>query len=268
MMNYLHDIRPFRVICAVLFTVVLCVMSTTAKAESDEEIVFVDQQANLPTTSVDDIHPTSVVDDKHQALPSSLDETLDVAYRALVRDHHDFAARAYQKVLQQDRRNLDAMLGMLVLAHKKNDVSDIQHWGEMILRLNPHETTARLAILNIQSDSGDVISKQNKIKNLLLIAPENAYLHANLADSYAEKNDWSLAQEAYFNASKLAPNHPAYALNLAISLDHLGKPALALDQYKRSLHLAENLGIVWDEKELILSRIKALTSIKVQAQQR
>ena len=50
---------------------------------------------------------------------------------------------------------------------------------------------------------------------------------------------WAAAQQAFFDAYRLNTANPDYALNLAISLDHIGQYETALDYYKAALDLSD-----------------------------
>jgi len=92
---------------------------------------------------------------------------------------------------------------------------------------------------------------------MLAQQPEAANLHAALGNLYATQNQWPLAQAAYFNASRYAPNSADYAFNLAVSLDHLGKPGLALAQYQRALELLNNSGDALGASNLDKAQLEA-----------
>ena len=46
------------------------------------------------------------------------------------------------------------------------------------------------------------------------------------------------AQSAYFKALELDGTNPDYAYNLAISLEHIGQPSIALTYYRLAFELA------------------------------
>lgn len=68
---------------------------------------------------------------------------------------------------------------------------------------------------------------------------------------------WPQARQAFFEAHRLAPAHPGYALNLAISLDRLGRSEQALHYYHLALDLAERNGADFDAAP-VARRIGAL----------
>ena len=68
---------------------------------------------------------------------------------------------------------------------------------------------------------------------------------------------WPQARQAFFEAHRLAPAHPGYALNLAISLDRLGRSEQALHYYHLALDLADQNGADFDAAP-VARRIGAL----------
>ena len=69
---------------------------------------------------------------------------------------------------------------------------------------------------------------------------------------------WTSAQSAYFEASKLAPHNADYAFNLAVSLEQMRKPHLALEQYQRALALLNQSGATSPDRLTLETRIQAL----------
>ena len=57
---------------------------------------------------------------------------------------------------------------------------------------------------------------------------------------------WNEAQAAYFEAQRLETDSPDYAFNLAISLERIQQPHLALEYYQRALKLAQTKAAAFD----------------------
>lgn len=203
---------------------------------------------------------------KHQAVtliskaPSlGVDPTLLEAYQALTRGDNATAQQQYRQVLQRDVRNVDALLGMAVIAQKQSRDADAAGWYQKVLEIEPRNTIALSGITGAgQPASNDPIGAESRIKNMLAQQPDAAHLHAALGNNYAEQNQWASAQEAYFNASRLAPNNADYAFNLAISLEQMGKSNLALKQYQRTLELLNKSGATSPDRATLEARINVL----------
>jgi tetratricopeptide (TPR) repeat protein len=189
--------------------------------------------------------------------PPSIDPTLVSAYQAFTRGQDSAAQQLYRQVLQKDVRNIDALLGMAAIAQRQGRNADAAGWFQKVLEIEPRNTIAQSAMIDSQVES-DSISTESRLKNMLALQPEAAHLYATLGNLYAEQNQWSLAQEAYFNASRYAPGNADYAFNLAISLDQLGKADLALKQYRRALELVNQTGATSPDRAQLETRIQAL----------
>jgi tetratricopeptide (TPR) repeat protein len=196
---------------------------------------------------------------------AGVDPTLLAAYEAYSRGDDATAQKQYRQVLQGDTRNVDALLGMAAIALKQSRYADANGWYQKVLEIEPRNSTALSAVANAQLSSesagsvtADYAGTESRIKSMLAQQPEAANLHAALGNLYAAQNQWSSAQAAYFNASRYAPNSADYAFNLAVSLDQLGKSALALAQYQRALGLLNNSGVSSLDKAELEARIQAL----------
>lgn len=191
-------------------------------------------------------------------LPSSgVDPTLLAAYQAFTRGEDASAQRQYRQVLQQDVRNVDALLGMAAIAQRQGRNADAIGWYQKVLEIEPRNTFAQSAVASLQV-GGDAVGTESRIKNMIAQQPDAAHLHASLGNLYAEQNQWAEAQDAYFNASRYAPNNADYAFNVAVSLDQLGKASLALSQYQRALELLNKSGAASPDRAAIEARIRAL----------
>jgi tetratricopeptide (TPR) repeat protein len=198
---------------------------------------------------------------------AGVDPTLLAAYQAFSRGDDAAAQKQYRQVLQGDVRNIDALLGMAAIALRQGRYADANGWYQKVLEIEPRNSTALSALANAQitndatgpnTAGSDFAAAESRIKNLLAQQPEAANLHAALGNVYAAQNQWPLAQAAYFDASRFAPNSADYAFNLAVSLDQLGKSELALAQYQRALGLLNNAGASKLDRTQLEARIQAL----------
>ena len=198
---------------------------------------------------------------------AGVDPTLLAAYQAFSRGDDAAAQKQYRQVLQADVRSIDALLGMAAIALRQGRYADARGWYQKVLEIEPKNSTALSALANTQigndatdanSAASDFSATESRIKNLLAQQPEAASLHAALGNLYAAQNQWPLAQAAYFNASRFAPNIADYAFNLAVSLDQLGKSELALAQYQRALSLLNSAGASNLDRAQLEARIQAL----------
>ena len=131
-----------------------------------------------------------------------------------------------------------------------------------MLEVDPKNSVAISFLLENQpQNQNQNENTETQLKNMLVIQPNDANLHALLGNFHAQNNQWPAAQQAYFDAYRL--NASAHnALNLAVSLDQMGKPALALPYYQQALAIAQDraqTGGSQIDKTSIEARIKAIS---------
>ena len=176
------------------------------------------------------------------------------AYEAYNAGNDKDAIKLYKQVLQRDVRNLDALLGLGAIASRQGRSADANGWYGKVLEVDPRNNIAQAALLDNQSQ-GNELTTETSLKNMLAKHPDDANLHVALGNLYAEQNQWPAAQQAYFDAysiNKTADN----AYNLAVSLDQMGKPKLALPYYMRALEQATDASNI--DKVALQARINAI----------
>ena len=165
------------------------------------------------------------------------------------------AQKLYKQVLQQDVRNVDALLGLGAIASRQGRVADADGWYAKVLEVEPRNNIAQAALLDSQPQ-GNEANSESRLKSMLAKQPDDANLHVALGNLYAEQNQWPAAQQAYFDAYSLHASADN-AFNLAVSLDQMGKPKLALPYYQRALELAQT-GSNGIDKAALEARIAAI----------
>ena len=184
----------------------------------------------------------------------SINPTLMSAYEAYNAGNDADAQKLYKQVLQRDVRNVDALLGLGAIAARQGRMADANDWYGKVLEVDPRNSIAQAAVLDDQSQGNEQAS-ESRLKNMLAKHPEDANLHVALGNLYAEQDQWPAAQQAYFEAYKLNAS-AENAFNLAVSLDQMGKPKLALPYYQRALELAPGAGNI--DKAALEARIAAI----------
>ena len=188
---------------------------------------------------------------------NAVNPNLLAAYQAYTAGDDATAQRNYRQVLQSDVRNVDALLGMAAIAVRQGRNNDAAGWYGKVLEVEPRNNVAQAAMVNVLAQS-DPVSSESRIKSLIAQQPEAAHLYASLGNLYAEQNQWPSAQQAYFQAHHFAPENAEYAFNLAVSLEQLGKSALALPYYQKALALLPANGASGVDRAQLESRIAKL----------
>jgi tetratricopeptide (TPR) repeat protein len=190
---------------------------------------------------------------------SNLNPTLMSAYEAYNAGNDSKSQALYKQVLRNDVRNVDALLGMGAIAQRQGRAADANGWYGKVLEVEPRNSIAQTALLDSRAPGGVSSDPQNdetRLKNMLAKQPDDANLHAALGSLYADQNQWPAAQQAYFDAYRLHASADN-AFNLAVSLDQMGKPKLALPYYQRALEQASQTGSSID-KAALEARIQAI----------
>lgn len=172
---------------------------------------------------------------------SPVNLALGEAYRALMAGDDARAQARYRQIVQNDARNVDAMLGLAAIAVRQDRLNDASGWYGKVLELSPRHPQAQAGLLSLQSQA-DPVGSESRLKSLIAQQPTAAHLYAALGDLFAEQNRWNDAQQAYFQAYHHDPRNPQYAFNLAVSLEQIGKAALALPYYETAASLLPEVG--------------------------
>lgn len=214
----------------------------------------VDEAVRRESQAAESKEPLKLVS---KAQTAGVDPTLLAAYEAFNRGDDVSAQQKYRQVLQKDVRNVDALLGMAAIAQRQARNMDALGWYRKVTEIEPRNSIAQSAMADLEANT-DAVGAESKIKSMLALQPDAANLHAALGNLYAAQNQWASAQAAYFSASQFAPISADYAFNLAISLEHLGKPKLALVQYQRALDLLNMTGAASPDRAQVEARVRAL----------
>lgn len=159
------------------------------------------------------------------------------AYNAWQEGKLDQAQTLYTALLQQQPSNVDALLGLAAIASQRKQSDQAVRYYSSVLQLDPHNPTAQAGLINL-ADAADPSATGTRLRQLVANEPGNAALYYALGNHYSRNGNWQAAEEAYFSAVETAPQHPDYAFNLAISLDHLGQGRQALQYYQQAISLA------------------------------
>lgn len=165
---------------------------------------------------------------------------LTEAYAAFSSGNLESAPRLYNQLLRSDPNNVDALLGLAAIATQQGDSEQASRHYLRVLQVEPRNALAQAGLIGMMGRA-DPLAAETRLKQLIARDP-SAYLHFTLGNLYADQNRWPDAQQAYFQAHHLQSGNPDYAYNLAVGLEHVGQPKLALEYYRRALYLAAAKG--------------------------
>jgi Tfp pilus assembly protein PilF len=195
-----------------------------------------------PQTSVSEVPVApSALRDTIKVTGSDVAPTLNPlameAYQAFESGDLGTAQQRYDQLLKSDPTNLDALLGLADIATKQDDRSTAAKHYMKALELDPQNAAAQAGLLNMFGGA-DPLAAESRLKQLIALDP-SPFLYFTLGNIYADQQRWPDAQQAYFEAHHLQPDNPDYAYNLAVGLDHIGQPKLALEFYRLAVQLAK-----------------------------
>ncbi len=161
------------------------------------------------------------------------DRWLADAYAAYQRGDDETALKKYNQVLQVDPLNRNALLARAAIAIQNGDVASAIADYRLLLLQNPKDSLAMSSLISVTSISPQ--QSETQLKLMIREEPDSPYLNFVLANIYGAQNRWQEAQSLYFKALENNPEDPNYAYNLAISLEHISKPGVAISYYEKAL---------------------------------
>ncbi|MFZ6843879.1 tetratricopeptide repeat protein [Undibacterium sp. RuTC16W] len=179
------------------------------------------------------------------------------AYQSFIAGDAPAAKSQYQKVLQQEPNNRDALLGMAVISLNQRQPEQAGSFYTRLLELDPTDTDAIAGLTSMQQ--GDPQQSESRLKKILTQNPQAGPILFALGNLYAQQARWNEAQQTYFRAYTSAPANADYAFNLAVSLDRLNQLKLAQEYYLRALTLGQTAAVNFS-RENVQRRVKELAS--------
>ena len=196
-----------------------------------------DNVAKAPSATAPEriLRPSSPASNAPLRLRPAAPETGSMAaYDLLQAGRFDDARRGYERVLSYDPSNIDAVLGLAVIAGKFGQSELAYAYYQRAFEIDPKDPTALAGMIN-ERGLPDPAMSESRIKTMLASQPESPALLFSLGNLYAAQGQWSEAQKAYFGAYSIAPDNADYIFNLAVSLDHLNRAELAIRYYDMAL---------------------------------
>jgi Tfp pilus assembly protein PilF len=177
-----------------------------------------------------------------------IDTALERGYAALQAGDLQTARQAYSQALRADPSNRDALLGLAAIDARTGNVAAAEARYQRVLDMDPRDPYAQAGLAGLRGQA-DPVQSESRIKTLMASQPESAQLQFALGNQLAAQARWGEAQAAYFKAFAAEPENADFAYNLAVSLDHLRQPRLALEYYQRALALSANRPVAFDRAQ-------------------
>jgi Tfp pilus assembly protein PilF len=171
------------------------------------------------------------------------------AYQAFQAGDLAAAQRDYQQVLKSEPKNIDALHGLAAISLRQGQPEAAEDYYFRILEADPKDGAAQAGLIGLRGQV-DPVQSESRLKNLLAGQPESPTLHFALGNLYARQGRWNDAQQAYFRAYTADSENPDYQFNLAVSLDQLRQPKLALQYYQGALAAAAQRPAAFDRNQV------------------
>ncbi len=169
--------------------------------------------------------------------PPAVDPALVQGYEHLQAGRLEAAAGAYASALARQPGGTDALLGLAAVALARGEPEAARQLYQRVLGTEPRNVWAQAGWLSLLGQS-DPVAAESQLRELIAREP-SALLWSRLGALLAAQGRWPQAQQAYFQAHGLAPDDPDHAFNLAVSLERIAQPRLALGFLRTAVGLAE-----------------------------
>ncbi|GHA77710.1 tetratricopeptide repeat protein [Cognatilysobacter bugurensis] len=177
-------------------------------------------------------------------------------YAALQAGRIDDAEAAYRAALSAQPGELDALLGLAVIAETRGDTVNAEQLYRRVLAQQPEHPQAVAGLLAVSGSTH--ADDEASLRQTLSGNPDAVSLHAALGARMAAQGRWTDAQSAYFEAHSREPGNADHVYNLAVALDQLQQPRLAADHYRRALGMTD--GAARFDRNAASARLDALTT--------
>jgi tetratricopeptide (TPR) repeat protein len=161
------------------------------------------------------------------------DKLIKDAYAAYQRGNNNTALEKYNRVLTEEPLNRNALLARAAINVQNANRADAIEDYQTLLIANPKDSLAMSSLISVASISPS--KSESKLKGMIRDEPSSPYLNFALANVYGAQNRWQEAQNLYLKALENNPDDPNYAYNLAVSLEHIAKPKVAIVYYQLAL---------------------------------
>jgi len=224
-------------------------VETTSERKVSNQVVNV---PNVPTQTLDktrmktenSMSPKAVIE------VHSEENVLSEAYLSYEQGDFFHAQQAFEEVLTINPQNEFALIGLgNILASKQQYIAAMGYYQKALIA-QPSSLNAFEAIANISGHIELGSDWKNSLKEMVQDHSESATLQYALGNLYAEESDWLAAQSAYFQAVALEPDNSDYLVNLAVSLDQLGKYHLAARYYTEALAFVDVESVNFNETQV------------------
>ncbi len=171
-------------------------------------------------------------------------------YAYLVKNKLKYAKKNFEKVLEINKDNLKANIGIALIFEKVNDLKSAFLKYSELLSKNPDNTWIKVRYDSIKNKlTQEYLAKADTymdsdnekyikcLKEVIFYSPELIDVVKKIADFYFENEDYKLASEYYEKYNQTSSNNIDVLLNLAICYEKLDKYDSAIVVYNKILEI-------------------------------
>ncbi len=166
----------------------------------------------------------------------SREQLLGEAHVMIADNDMQSALTVYDNLLASDPNDRTALSGKAFTLARMGEYGDAAKIGHQILKLDPNDEAARNNLIAALGASGEP-DASGELKRMIAARPDDARLHAALAQQAVRKNNDAEALRRLDQAIRLQPDSLNYRLDLAILYDRGGYSGEALALYQQVLRM-------------------------------
>ena len=229
-----------------------------AEVEANAVNIISDNKISLPGVNGEESATSNIIQISSKSKISDKDRWLREAYAAYQRGDDQLALVKYNAVLGVDPDNRNALLARAAINIQKGRIAEAIRDYQKILLANPKDSLAMSSMIAVANYSPT--QSETQLKLMIRDEPNSPYLNFALGNILGAQNRWQEAQGLYFVAFENNPNDLNYAYNLAVSLEHIAKPKLAIAYYERALSNFTK-GLATFDREVVDTRLEMLRQL-------
>lgn len=241
-----------------MITTVPVHQAPVAKVETNTVNDISDNSSSPLSVSGDEPASSATIKISSNSKFSEKDRWLREAYAAYQRGDDQLALEKYNAVLDVDPTNRNALLARAAINIQNNRVAESIRDYRKLLLTNPKDSLAMSSMIAVANYSP--AQSETQLKLMIRDEPDSPYLNFALGNILGAQNRWQEAQGRYFAALEYNPNDPNYAYNLAVSLEHIAKPKVAITYYERALSNFSK-GLATFNREVVDARLEMLRKL-------
>jgi eukaryotic-like serine/threonine-protein kinase len=181
-----------------------------------------------------------------------LDDKLGAAYVTLGKIHedagqHDLAVQEFQKALDLDKRNADALDGIAHSYENAGRLKEAEDAFKKAAALRPDSWIGYNSLALFYDRQNRYEEGIQQLKQAIALTPDNSQLYLNLGAFYLDTGDEKLrpqAEVALKKAIDLTPSYPAYA-NLGMLFYEQKRYAESAEATEKALKINDKNYLVW-----------------------